>query len=223
MRDGDVNRREGWCRRCRGIIPAGAGVFHKRALVHAEACPEPEEIVRPNRYAGACDLCNGWVAEGEGVAVRQDTSTVTGARYAARHDGYCPANAKPAPVEGGFTAQWTAASVGTKIEPNTVHKGWDPHPWVRELTKGVHGEQRYRWIRGRRDYSGVSPDGSAGITTSFTLRHGHIYEAECVVRTPGRGQIHNARRRMFLQVTADGDVKMLAEGSEEVQTWLAAG
>lgn len=217
MRDGDRNQREAWCRRCRGILPAGEGIWHKRALVHADACPEPEEIVRPNRYAGACDLCTGWVEGGEGIAVRQDSATVTGARYVARHDGYCPADAKPAPPEGGFTGQWTAHSVGLKSDH------WDPHPWVRELTRGEHGEQRTRWVRGRRDYSKASPDGSFGITTSYTLRQGHVYEAECVVEKPGRGTIDRHRERMFLHLTDDGKVQMLTKDAQEVQAWLAAG
>lgn len=225
--EGTPNRHEGWCRRCRGIIPAGEGVWHKRALVHDGPCPEPEEIVRPNRYAGACDVCGGWVDSGDGVAVRQDTAGVNGSRYTARHDGYCPADPKPAPVEGGFTAQWTAHSVGKQREPlpgaAPGQSGWNPHPWVRELTRGRHGQQRYRWIRGRRDYSNASPDGAFGITTSYTLRSGRIYEAECVVEKPDQGRITRRRQRMFLHVTDEGDVQMLTEEAEEVRSWLEAG
>ncbi len=224
---GAPNRREGWCRRCRGIVPAGAGVFHKRALVHREECPEPEEIVRPNRYSGECDVCGGWVDAGEGIAVRQDAATVTGARYRARHDGYCPADAKPAPPEGGFTAEWTAPSVGLRTEPvwtgMRTLPGWNPDPWVRELCRSRTGEQRTRYIRGRRDYSAASPDGSRGIVTSFTLRAGKLYEAECVVEKPERGQVGRSRERMFLHVTENGDVQMLTENSEEVRAWLSAG
>lgn len=225
--EGSSNRREGWCRRCRGIIPAGEGVFHKRVLVHDGACPEPEEIVRPNRYAGECDSCGGWVASGEGVAVRQDSASVTGARYRARHDGYCPSDPNPAPTECGFTAQWTAHSVGEKVKPEVmgswVTQGWNPHPWVRELYRNRNGEQRSRFIRGQRDYSNASPDGSRGIVTSFTLRHGKLYEAECVVEKPERGVITRRRERMYLHVTDDGDVQMLGEDAEEVRAWLNAG
>lgn len=216
-REGEVNHVEGWCRRCRGIVPAGQGVYHKRVLVHCGECPEPDEIVRPNRYAGECDMCCGWVDEGEGIAVRQDTSSINGARYNARHDGYCPTNPKPAPPEGGFTGQWTAHSIGLKSDR------FNPHPWVRELTRGQYGEQTYRWVRGKKDYSGANIDGSLGIKTSFTLKAGRLYEAECVVERPMRGGVQSRRERMFLHVTDEGDVKMLSEQAREVQAWLTMG
>lgn len=227
IQDGLPNEREGWCRRCRGIVAADDGVFHKNVLVHAGECPEPEEVVRPNRYSGECDMCGGWVDSGEGVAVRQDAAGINGSRYRARHDGYCPADPKPAPIPGGFTAQWTAYSVGKKVEPRYTGlrqlPGWNPDPWVRELTRGRDGQQSYRWVRGKRDYSEASTDGTRGIATSFTLRQGHLYEAECVVEKPERGRIARRRERLYLHVTDEGDVQMLTEANEEVTRWLSAG
>lgn len=211
-----INHEVSWCRRCRGVLQPGEGVLYKKAMVHFEECPEPEDVVKPNIYGGKCDLCEGWVDAGTGVAVRQDAATVTGARYRARHDGYCPADAKPAPPEGGFTAQWIAHSVGLKTDM------WNPHPWVRELYKGRYGEQRTRFVRGRRDFSGANVDGSRGIVNRYTLRAGHLYEAECVVERPVGRDIARRRNRMFLIVNDEGDVKMVSEGSEEVQKWLSA-
>ncbi|MFZ2238788.1 MAG: hypothetical protein WAV90_04510 [Gordonia amarae] len=142
---------------------------------------------------------------------------MSGARYRARHDGYCPADPKPAPPEGGFTAQWTAHVIGVKDER------WNPYPWVRELYKGRHGEQQTRRVRGTSDYSNASPDGSSGITMTFTLRPGHLYQAECVVERPRGRTITRRRERMYLIATPEGDVKMVTVDAEEVQEWLRAG
>jgi len=98
------------------------------------------------------------------------------------------------------SGSWSAESIGRK------RPGWNPHPWVR-----VAGSKPVEWVEGHRDYSRASSSGASGITTTFVLRPGKLYEAEYAVDS-GR------RRRVLLRVNELGDVVQVDPG--EAHKWL---
>jgi len=109
--------------------------------------------------------------------------------------GYSIEQGRPLP-----SGSWTAESIGRKRD------GWNPHPWVR-----VAGTQPPEWVRGHRDYSHASASGASGITTTYVLRPGKLYEAEYPVDS-------SHRRRILLRVNELGDVEQVPP--EEAHKWL---
>jgi hypothetical protein len=98
-----TNQYPGQCGTCGQRVEAGEGTvtkvagrwtpFHPAgtceaapvpAAAPATEAPAAAAAPRPNRYAGTCAACGGWVDEGEGTTVRVD------GRWAARHTGTCP-------------------------------------------------------------------------------------------------------------------------------------
>lgn len=98
------NAFESYCRRCRGIVAAGAGrlvdIGGRTGVTHHPGhCPPPPEIVRPNQWGGICLLCGGWVKAQAGAAIRlSQPRTLDGAQYSAVHDPGCPDRPVPGPT-----------------------------------------------------------------------------------------------------------------------------
>jgi hypothetical protein len=118
------NRWHSWCQICRRPVPAGQGrvvweANRSRVRHHPGQCPPPREIITPNLYPGLCMACGGWVAAGEGSAIRRTAPREgSGGMYEPMHGtpdgGTCPDDPIPGPPNR--TAGW-CADCGELAEP----------------------------------------------------------------------------------------------------------
>lgn len=112
---------DGWCAYCRQAVPARSGRVVKadgcnRVMHHPGQCPPRPERIVPNRYAGTCFACGGWVAEEQGVAILRDApDKETGSRYSAMHNTPCPPDTVPGPPN---VATGWCADCGELVAPD---------------------------------------------------------------------------------------------------------
>lgn len=105
-------------------------------------------------------------------------------------------------------AFWKAERIGQR-----THFGPDrSRPWVARIT-GLSAEYEYHreFLRAKQDWIDANSVGSRGVFFVWTLAEGQFYEAY-------RKTSQQLSERLFLTVTADGDVVEVEK--EEVDQWL---
>lgn len=105
-------------------------------------------------------------------------------------------------------AWWKAERIGHR-----THSGPDQtRPWVARIT-GLSAEYEYHreFLRAKQDWTQANSSGSRGVVFVFTLTEGEYYQAY-------RRTSRTEDERLFLTVTADGDVVEVEQ--EEVDRWL---
>lgn len=137
----EANRRPGRCARCRRPVAARAGILirdHATVLVahRTGQCPPPPDVVRPNRGAGPCHRCGGWVERGEGAA--RLTPAAPGAApgkpsYRPFHEGDDCARSLPGPRnrDGGWCGtcgELVPPGEGYWLDRQLHHAGPCPRP-----------------------------------------------------------------------------------------------
>ena len=105
-------------------------------------------------------------------------------------------------------AMWTAPKIGRSEVPGPDRS----RPWVAEIV-GLSAEYGYgrRFLTGKQDWANANADASRGVTFTFTLEEGKVYET--YRRTTG-----TQHDQKFLRVTPTGDIEEITE--EEVDQWL---
>lgn len=93
-----------------------------------------------------------------------------------------------------------------------VEKIGDAKPWLAEIVgrDRAYGFDR-EFLRAERDYRNANSKGTRGIEYCWTLAANRVYEAQYRVS-------HGDLRRVYLRVTADGDIAPIS--IVEVETWL---
>ncbi|MEV5204390.1 hypothetical protein [Streptomyces sp. NPDC053720] len=252
--DDHPNSFPGQCMLCRNPLEAGQGRLmaaqdgRTRPAHRAGECLPPPplpEVLTPNRRPESCLLCGRWVAAGDGIA-RLTTATAQGRPvYRAAHDGPCPADALPGPVNNwaGWCARCTAyVEAGTgywDVDDREVHHrpGACPDPegepvwWVRRprgeeslepgQVRRVQVDLRDLTLTGRRQDVPVNspvPASAAGFRVLSPQYMELVARVlECV---PGRRGRQWARVRAA--TPAEAVTVMAQEAADELETRPAA-